>query len=188
MFARGFKSWCETAATQQRRLLKLHPSDPLDPRALAQSLGIQVWTPEQVPGFDRKHLDRVRADRDGWSAVTLCMGAAHLIILNSSHRGGRPASDLAHELSHILLGYEPTRVDISKDGFLVLNTHDKQQEAEAAWLAGCLLFPREALVLIRRKGLDEQVAARMYGASRDMLEYRLRMSGVDKQLRWARRA
>ncbi len=187
MLQRGFKKWCETVALQQRRLLGLSPTDPLDPRALAEHLGIAVWLPADVPGVDAESLrELLHNDRDAWSAVTIRLGAQHVIILNSSHSGGRPAGDLAHELSHVLIGHVPARVDITEDGFLMLNTFDRKQEDEAAWLAGCLLLPRDALMFVRRGQLDTRTAAQRYGVSQDLFGYRLRMTGVDTQLSRAR--
>ena len=187
MFHRGFKKWCENAALQQRRLLGLRPTDALDPRALARHLGIAVWSPADVPGLDAESLRiLVHEDRDAWSAVTIRVGVQHVIVLNSSHSGGRPASDLAHELSHLLIGHVPARVDITEDGFLMLNTFDRNQEDEAAWLAGCLLLPREVLMMIRRQRLELRAAVQRYGVSQDMLGYRLRMTGVDTEFARAR--
>lgn len=188
MFKRGFKSWCENVAIQQRRELNLRSVDPLDARLLAKHLGIQVWSAEQVPGLDPESLRTLlREDPDSWSAVTICVGSKDLIILNSSHSGGRPASDLTHELSHILFGHEPARVDVTEDGLLMLNMYDRKQEEEANWLAGCLLLPRDALMLIRRERMDLKIAAKRYGVSPEMLQYRMNVTGVDYQLGRARR-
>jgi Zn-dependent peptidase ImmA (M78 family) len=60
---------------------------------------------------------------------------------------------------------------------------DRQQEDEANWLAGCLLLPRDALVLIRQRRLDLAQAAREYGTSMDMLNYRINVTGVDYQFK-----
>ena len=92
------------------------------------------------------------------------------------------ASDLVHEIAHILLGHKPARIDLTEEGSLMLSTYSRQQEDEANWLAGCLLLPREAIVLIRRQGMDPAVAARKYGTSMDMLRYRINVTGVDHQL------
>ena len=188
MFRRGFKSWCENVAIQQRRELGLARGDPLDPWNLAQHLGVVVWNVEDVPGLDPRCLQiLVRDDPDSWSAVTLTVETHQLIVLNSAHSGGRPASDLMHEISHIILDHKPARVDVSEDGFLLLNTYDRGQEEEANWLSGCLLVPREAALLIRRNGTDLRVAAKAYGVSLQMLDYRLNVTGVDAQLSRARR-
>ncbi len=188
MFPRGFKTWCENVAIRQRRELRLSPVDPLDPWGLARHLRVTVWRAEEVPGLDPRSLRVLtREDPDSWSAVTLRVGDRHVIILNSAHSGGRPASNLTHELAHVLLDHAPARVDVSEDGLLMLNTYGREQEEEANWLSGCLLLPREALMLIRRQGLDPQIAAKRYGVSLDMLQYRLNVTGIDTQLARARR-
>jgi hypothetical protein len=187
VFERGFKSWCENVALQQRRDAAVSPTDPLDPYVLAKWLEVRIWKAEDVPGLDAASLDiLLRSDCDSWSAITLHLGEIDLIILNSSHSPARQASDLMHELAHILLGHTPARVDVTEDGLLMLNTFNKQQEEEAAWLAGCLLLPRDCLVLIRRNRMDLSEAAKQYGASNDMLRYRLNVTGVDQQFRAAR--
>lgn len=182
MYARGFKSWCERVALQQRTELSLRPEDPLDPMALAKHLGVEVWTAEQVPGLDPAHLGvLVEKDPDSWSAITLCTGVKDLIIVNPAHGGGRRASDIMHEIAHILIGHDPARVDVTEDGLLMLSSYDKQQEEEAKWLSGCLLLPREALLLIRRRKLDPESAARTYGVSDQMLTFRQRVLNLVPQ-------
>jgi len=182
VYARGFKSWCERVALQQRTELSLRPEDPLDPMALAKHLGVEVWTAEQVPGLDPAHLGvLVEKDPDSWSAITLCTGVKDLIIVNPAHGGGRRASDIMHEIAHILIGHDPARVDVTEDGLLMLSSYDKQQEEEAKWLSGCLLLPREALLLIRRRKLDPESAARTYGVSDQMLTFRQRVLNLVPQ-------
>jgi Zn-dependent peptidase ImmA (M78 family) len=192
VFARGFKSWCETISLQYRRALKLQPVDPLDPGAIAKALGVRIHHVQEIPGLDSGVVQTLlRGDPDSWSAVTITNGRRSVIILNSSHRGGRSASDLMHELAHIVIGHEPARVDITEDGALILNTYNREQEDQANWLAGCLLLPRDALLWIKRQGLEAHEAAKQYGVSLTMLEYRLNVTGVEQQLRrtraWSRR-
>lgn len=183
MYTRGFKSWCERVALQQRNELGLKPADPLDPMVLAEHLDVVVWTADQVPGLDPACLDvLVKKDADSWSAITLCTGVKDLIIVNPAHGGGRRSSDIMHELAHLLIGHNPARVDVTEDGLLILSSYDKQQEEEAKWLSGCLLLPREALLLIRRQRLDSETAARAYGVSEQMLTFRQRMLNLIPQL------
>jgi Zn-dependent peptidase ImmA (M78 family) len=174
VFERGFKSWCERVAITQRGDLNLRPSESLDARRLARHLGVIVWTAHQVPGLDSKYLRiLVNKDADSWSAVTLCSGVNDLIIVNPAHSEARVASDIMHELSHIIIGHEAARVDVSEDGLMILSSYDRQQEEEAKWLSGCLLLPREALLLIRRRRTSLEGAAAEYGVSVAMLNYRL---------------
>jgi len=187
VFTRGFKSWCENVALQVRRDLRLRAFDPLNPWALAEHLQIKVWNANQIPGLDPTCVEILfREDPDSWSAITLYIETTALVILNPSHSGGRPASDLTHELAHILLGHKAARIDVSEYGFM-LNTYDRQQEEEADWLSGCLLLPREALLFLRRQQMDQITVRQTYGVSGEMFQYRLNVTGVDRQLKQVKR-
>lgn len=182
MFAKGFKKICEDRAIRLRQELSFSASAPLDPYVLAEKLKIKVLNPEQINGLPQEDLNvLLKEDPDSWSAVTVCMAENYLVILNSAHSGGRPASDLMHELSHILIGHKPSRIDLTDDGLLILNTYSQDQEEEANWLSGCLLLPREALLLIKRKKMAAYAVRQAYGVSEDMLNFRLNVSGVNKQ-------
>jgi Zn-dependent peptidase ImmA (M78 family) len=183
MFARGFKTWCEKVSAQHRHALGLLPRDPIDPVSLAASLGIDVHSLDEVPELDDQSRGILLADSGGWSAVTLTNGRKSVVILNSAHSTARSASDLMHELAHILIGHRAGRIDITEDGSLILNTYDRAQEDEANWLAGCLLLPRDALLWIVRQGLEAETAAQRYGASPAMFNYRLNVTGVKQQAR-----
>ena len=185
MFERGFKTWCEKYAAQARLRLDLAPSDPIDPRRLAQSLGVRVWTPAQIPGMTAKSLE-VLLRNDGktpscWSAVTLVVGSKVAVILNSSHSPARQASDLTHELAHRIRGHATHAVDVSAEGVMLISNYEKLEEDEADWLSGCLLLPREALVRIKAMNLDPTRASELFGVSLRMLKYRMAMTGVSRQ-------
>lgn len=189
VFARGFKSWCENVAIQQRKELKLSPTAPLDPSMLAKHLRINIWTAEQVPDLDAACLKVLTEDDpDSWSAITICTGTKDLIIVNPAHSGGRRASDIMHEIAHIIIGHEPARMDVTEDGLLILNMYDKKQEEEAKWLSSCLLLPRDVLLLIRREQLTKETAANRFGVSVPMLTFRLNMTRLGPQFNSRKRA
>jgi Zn-dependent peptidase ImmA (M78 family) len=104
-----------------------------------------------------------------------------VVVLNSSHSAARQASDLTHELAHRIRGHKAREVSLSEDGIMLLSSYDKHEEEEADWLSGCLLLPREALVLIRRQQFDDADAANAYGVSARMLNYRMATTGVNRQ-------
>jgi Zn-dependent peptidase ImmA (M78 family) len=157
--------------------------------ALAKHLEVAVWMADQIPGLDPACLDvLVQKDPDSWSAITLCTGVKDLIIVNPAHGGGRRSSDIMHEIAHILIGHDPARVDVTEDGLLILSSYNKQQEEEAKWLSGCLLLPREALLLVRRQRMDPETATRVYGVSEQMLTFRQRMLNLLPQTGRALRA
>ena len=167
-------------------MLSLQPNEPLSPEVLAKALGIATHGVEDVPGLDSGSRSvLLGAGSDSWSAVTLTEGSKGVIILNSAHSNARSASDLMHELAHLIVGHKPGRIDITEDGALLLNTYDKQQEDEANWLAGCLLLPRPALLWMKKRRMAQQVAAAHFGVSMEMLIYRIRVTGVDNQFRRA---
>lgn len=185
MFERGFKTWCEKYSTSVRGELSIGRDGPLDTRALVLHLKVRVWTPEDVPGLNTAAL-AVLLRNDGrspscWSAVTLVVDSKTLVILNSSHSRARQASDLTHELAHRILKHETHEISVSADGLMLIANYDKQQEEQADWLSGCLLLPRDALLSIRRRHVDDALAASEYGVSLQMLKYRMAMTGVDRQ-------
>jgi Zn-dependent peptidase ImmA (M78 family) len=183
MFLRGFKTWCENASASLRSELKLQPVDPLNPRALAEHLEVVVWQAEEIPGIDDGTLNvLLKEDPGSWSAVTVQVDGQAAVVLNSSHSAARTASNLTHEISHLVLGHEPARMDISEDGLLMLHTYDRGQEDEANWLGGCLLLPRDALLFAVGKGWSESETVTHFGVSTEMLRYRTQVTGVERQL------
>jgi len=181
VFERGFKAWCERLSLEKRGELGLRSQNPLDPRKLAENLGIKIWVIEDVPGLSAKMKKILLEDDGSWSAATICIGTRNLIILNSSHSAGRQSSDLMHEIAHYILEHRPSALDVNAVGIMMLNNYDRKQEEEADWLAACLLLPRDALVHIKRRIPDLVEAAQEYGVSRAMLKYRLDVSGVNYQ-------
>jgi len=184
MFRRGFKSWAEQVSVRVRNKLKLASSAPLDPLRLADLLSVPVLGPSELPDLPDDCKRRLMNDHlENWSAITVGNGKHHLIIINRAHAPTRRNSDLAHELSHLIIGHQPSMMFVSPGTGVALRTHNKEQEDEASWLAGCLLLPRESLLSIRRRRLSDEEACQEYGVSLAMLRFRLNASGVDIQLR-----
>lgn len=184
-FERGFKAWAERTAIAVRRDLGLSAKEPLDPRRLAEHLGIRVINPlADLPGIEPSILTQLlETDPWGWSAATLQVGDQAVVIFNPRKSTGRQASDLVHELAHVMLGHEPATLVFSEDGQLATRTFDQKQEDEANWLGWSLLLPREALVVARRHRMLNAQIAEMYGVTETLVGYRLQMTGVDVQLR-----
>ena len=183
MLKRGFKTQCEQRSLTARKSLGLEPVAPLDATVLATHLGVTVWSAGDVrglPSADRHHLFDVAPDE--WSAFVLHESGKFLVLYNPRHSSGRTNSDIMHELAHIMLGHRLTEVQETNDGHLLSGHHDKDQEDEANWLGGTLLLPRPALLWMRRRRLSDEAAADHFGVSREMLRWRVRMTGVDYQL------
>lgn len=185
---RGFKAWCERTAGHYRAAINSPLDQALDPKVLADHVGTQVWRPEDVPDLPHSSYQQLTGDgKDDWSAVTITVGRINLTIVNSAHSLNRQRSSITHELAHLILDHEPGRIDISPAGHLLLNSFDKDQEAEADWLSGALLVPREGLHRAYRVQQNNEELAARFGVSADMLHWRLRMTGVAAQVRRASR-
>jgi hypothetical protein len=188
-FRRGFKTWCENMAFGFRRDLKLDRLGPLPPRRLAEHLGIRVWTPDEIPGLERKHRDQLLVrDSSSWSAVTLSMPDGRLIVINSAHAATRQASDLMHEIAHIVLEHEPAQMMLSPNGHMFMDSYSGQQEEEADWLGAALLVPRDAALAFLARNSNTRSAAAHFGVSEDLLVWRIQKTGVTRQLKYRRRA
>lgn len=180
---RGFKTQAENRAAEVRRELKLGPMAPLDPWIYAGHLGVVILDFKSL-GLSPKTVQQLTvADSDSWSAMTLKEGDTFGIVVNPAHARTRQRNDLTHELAHIELRHMPARVEVSKSGVLLLSDYSDEQEQEADWHAAALLLPRQALVHHRSNSLSTEAIADQFGISRQLCEWRLRMTGVDVQLR-----
>ena len=183
---RGFKAWCERAAAGYRRELGLSPHQALDPLELARLLNVLVVTPDVLSGLSAGAATHLCVtDADSWSAVTLIEGERKLVILNPSHSAARKNSDLAHELSHIILEHKPTQAFFGPDKTLMIREFDRVQEAEAECLSSVLLVPGAALLALLPVG-DDEVAAKQLGLGPQMFQMRGKGPGFDRRLprRW----
>lgn len=157
---------------------------PLDPWAYAAYLAVRVFDFAAL-GLEREVIRQLtEIDASSWSALTLQEGDVSAIVINPAHAKVRQRNDLAHELSHILLRHVPARVDISPSKLLLLSDYSDDQEQEADWQAGALLVPRNGLVHLRsRQKKSVADIAEHFGVSTSLCEWRLRMTGVDVQIR-----
>ncbi|NTF88902.1 ImmA/IrrE family metallo-endopeptidase [Agrobacterium rhizogenes] len=180
---RGFKTQAEKISQSLREKLNLTVRDKIDPKGFLESLGFLVWTPSDVPGIDPSHLAQLTVhDPDSWSGITIREGGATAIVVNSTHPRTRQANTLMHEWAHIELRHKPNRVDRSDAGLLLLSDYPPDFEEEADWLAGAVLMPRDGLVHFRGSGMSIDDIAGQYGVSLELANWRLRMTGVDKQV------
>ena len=88
-----------------------------------------------------------------------------------------------HELAHIICKHfeeNPYPGIAIPDN---LRGHNPRHEAEAAYLGGCLQLPRVALVHIFKQRMTEDQIIEVYGASLEMVRYRMRITGVMKQMK-----
>ncbi len=182
----GFKAQAERLSSQARHDLGLAPMARLDPWLYAQHVGVVVldFDAMDISADCRQRL--LLTDSESWSGMTLKQGGVNAIVVNPTHSRRRQSSTLMHELAHIILKHIPARVDVSTTGMLLLSEYSDDAEAEADWLAAAMLLPREVLISHRRRGESIANIATAFGTSDQLCEWRLRMTGVDVQLKRAR--
>ncbi len=183
MLGQPFKAQCERRAVELRRRMGLEPIAPLRAADVAETWGVLIWSVDQVKAVrlkDRAHL--LTAGREDWLGFTLRIGSRHLIVANSTLPVSFQNSIILHEIAHIMLGHQFKAPVAECDG-LTFGTYNQDQEDEAAWLGSTLLLPRPALIWMRQQAMSDDDAATHFGLSPELLEWRVRMTGIDYQLR-----
>jgi hypothetical protein len=183
---RGFKTDAERIAQLVRRDLGLGPLDRLDCVALAEEWGIPIVSLGELreDGASQSSIKRLMSDDAGFSATTICLGSRRLIVYNPRHGAGRRANSLAHEVSHMILEHEPAPA-IGIGGCRHWNP---EEEAEADWLGGVLLVPRDCALAWMLSNGDIEEGARHFGVSVDLFRWRVNHTGVMRQVQARRRS
>lgn len=184
-YRRGFKTEANSTAREIRAELRLSTLDALDPFRLAREVEVPVLAPSDL-GLEENPGVRYLLDDDpsSFSAVTVFRGTKRQIVHNDAHNLGRQNSNVAHELAHALLLHEPTPA---------LDDHgcrlwDQNIEDEASWLAGALLLPEDAALMIARRGWTSDQAAEHYAISTRMVTWRLNVTGASSRVQRAARS
>lgn len=179
---RGFKTWAEQQAAEQRRLLGLSAVAPLAAERLAVHHGIEIRSPREVLGMPPQHVEWLLRDGPSdWSALTLQTRRGKLILLNTAHSPARQQSNLMHEIAHVLCGHEATtQVPIVGSPY-VLRGFDAELEEEAAWLGACLQLPRAALCWAMRRRMTLQQIAEHFQASVELVRFPYNVTGIARQ-------
>ena len=182
---RGFKAEAERLANDIWSAMHLKPSDCMDAVALASHEGCIVRSADTLVDIARlKELKRIQDD--AFFACTFKLsGARHVIVFNPLMSNTRRNSDVTHEVAHIVLQHRLSRLE--RVGSVAFLSCDKQQEEEAAWLAGCLLLPRSALIHDLAKHMTHKTIAENRVLSKDIVNYRVRVTGVARQFAAGRR-
>jgi Zn-dependent peptidase ImmA (M78 family) len=102
-----------------------------------------------------------------------------MIVHNDAHHPHRQASNISHEVSHCLLDHEPAPL-LSVTGCRYWND---TFEAEADWLAGVLLVPRDGGLILMKRGWSVSTIAEHFGVSEHLCRWRLNQTGVMYQTR-----
>ena len=176
---RGFKSEAERIVQGVRADLGASGGESVALDALANMLGVEIIAGDRlIPRSRFTDLNQIQADC--FSACTFRPSPGRIVVVfNPLSASTRRKSDIAHELAHILLNHDLSRIE--KLGDMTFLSCDPVQEEEATWLSGSLLLPRDLLTSEVRGGLNAEQIAEKHGVSVRMARYRVNVTGVQRQ-------
>lgn len=120
-------------------------------------------------------------DQEVFSAVTVFNGRKRLIAHNDSHHPRRQAANIAHEISHAILGHPPTP-PFTDSGERFLNTKVQELEDEANWMEPGLLISEEAALHIVSNKISLSDAVTLYGVSQQLIQMRINVTGAKRRV------
>lgn len=173
-FRWGFKTEGHALAREFREELGLAPHDPLCPWRLAEHLAVPLFRLTEFVAEDNVAYLTTARGQEEFSATVCYDGCAAFVIYNNTHAPVRQASNIAHELAHIVLRHPPLPL-IKADGS---RAYDKALEDEASWLGPALLVSEEAALHIVEQGWSAAAAGRVYGVSASLISMRVQVTGA----------
>jgi Zn-dependent peptidase ImmA (M78 family) len=176
---RGFKANAERESLRLRRELGLAPTQALDVTRLADHLKVEIVSAGDLIDVTRlEELERIQAY--SFSAATFEIKERTFVVTSPLRPAARQASDVTHELSHLLLKHKLSEIrEISGVPF---RTCRPDEEEQATSFGGTLLLPRPLLVAAARQGLGPQQIAEKYNVTVEMARFRYNSTGVKNQV------
>jgi Zn-dependent peptidase ImmA (M78 family) len=175
---RGFIKEAEEISLSFRQEMGVLSSEPICVFRLCEHLEIPLTKLSQIQKISadvRKHLIDNSFGETKFFAVTLKPNGVPEILHNDYVSAARQHSDISHEIAHIVLGHEPHAL-VGKRG---CRHYDKIMEREAHELGYTILIPKESALFAVENFSDRREAARYFGVSTSLLNYRIRKSNAD---------
>jgi hypothetical protein len=165
-----------------RRFAGVSLGEPLDPFGLAEFVKIQVIEPSQIPNLSSQVVAELTGPSSSrWSAATIGLPSGwQLCILNPTHSVERVRASLMEEISHVVLGHQPTRI-LTSEGGVAYREYNALNEQVAYGVGAAALVPYAALVVGLMDGLTPESIAARYGVSHPLVIYRIKITML-----WAR--
>lgn len=162
----------------------LQEHDHVTAQQLADHVEARLISGEQLVDIERLHeLERLQAY--SFSAATFDIRGKKVIVTNPIRSSGRLASDIAHEVSHMILGHELS--EVRELAGMQFRTCEPDEEEQATNLGGTLLLPRPLLMRAARRQMTPEAIAEEYGTTVELARWRYNTTGVARQVAAARR-
>lgn len=166
---------------------------PLNPFDLARFANLIVLSFDEIQGLSktaREHLLGPAAEEWSGGACSLPNGMK-LVILNPKHGKARTNATLMEEICHVFLGHEPNRLSVvvKDDRGRVMARDYRKADEEAAYAVGAAgLVPYSVLRKFLHEGKTSSDIAAHFRVSRELVEYRLKVTRLWKDYKAAHSA
>jgi uncharacterized protein DUF955 len=175
-----------------RDFARVPPDAPLDPFRLAKFANLLVIGFDQIQGLSdktREHLLGSASEKwSGGACSRPLPDGRKIVILNPNHGKMRTNATLMEEISHVFLGHQPDRLKtVAEDAHGRTRSRDykKADEEEAYATGAAALVPFSALRTCVLEGLTSVQIAKHFRVSRELIEYRLKVTRLWKTYRAA---
>ncbi|MFC3088017.1 ImmA/IrrE family metallo-endopeptidase [Tabrizicola soli] len=182
---RGFLSEAHWWANELRKEMGLSLSAPICPRRLCTHLEVPVILLSSLPDLPEKHLLLSQQKGCGFSAAACFDGTRAFILLNDATERKRQASDIAHELAHVILRHQPVN-PFTNGGIREFSSTD---ELEAETLGPVLLVSEYAALdayrMIQRRQYTLTTLSEAWGITEQVISWRMNAVGASRRVKRA---
>jgi Zn-dependent peptidase ImmA (M78 family) len=177
----GFKADAERISERIRDAMGISKFAPLDAFDLAKHLDVPVTGVKELQEDLTAENYSILRNPNKFSAMWMPNeNGDKVIIHNDFHSAKRQQSNLMHELAHVILEHKIPDKHAKLCHTLGLHYYNVEHEQEAKYLGGSLQITRPGLLWALKNYTVEEISDH-YNASVDMVNYRIRVTGVLKQ-------
>ena len=156
------------------------PLNPFDLAAFARLLVVDFAEVRGLTAEAREHLLGPASEQWSGGACSIPLpDGRKIVILNPNHGAMRTNATLMEEISHVFLGHKPSRLQVvaeTESGRTVSREYRKADEEQAYATGAAALVPFAALRKFVYEGRNSQQIARHFRVSRELVEYRLKVT------------
>ncbi len=170
-----------------RDFARVRSNAPLNPFSLAKFANLLVIGFDEISGLSKKtreHLLGSASEKwSGGAGSRPLTDGRRIVILNPNHGRMRTNATLMEEISHVFLGHQPNRLKVVAEGARGRTTsrdYRKADEEEAYATGAAALVPFSALRRFVLEGRNSFQIAKHFRVSRELVEYRLKVTRLWK--------
>lgn len=180
----------ELKALGVRDFARVRGDAPLNPFNLARFANLLVVEIDRIKDLSANARDHLLGSAsEEWSGGACSRplpDGRKIVILNPNHGPARTNATLMEEICHVFLAHKPNRLSVISDlgnGKTLARDYRKLDEEAAYAIGAAALVPFAALRRLVLEGNSSAQVARRFRVSRDLVEYRLKVTHLWKTYR-----